>query len=160
MLKNPLETNPDREQRVRECAYHLWEVDGKPHGRDVEYWERARELVAIEERKAAGKLPDPPEPHATGAEVAATPAQTTELTTDPKTGDARTADPRTGDPRTEDPKTAQRAPAMKAAVQAAAAGTAQPVPPMRAAQQPPAVESAQPAPPAKRAPRRRPKKPT
>ena len=59
MLNNPLQDNPGREQRVRERAYHLWEADGKPHGRDVEYWQRARELVAIEENGDAGRLPNP-----------------------------------------------------------------------------------------------------
>lgn len=49
MARNALETDPAREQRVRERAYHLWESDGKPHGRDIEYWERARELIAHEE---------------------------------------------------------------------------------------------------------------
>src|SRR3978361_1410362 len=56
---NPLAIDPDREQRVRERAYHLWEVDGKPHGRDVEYWERARELVGMEESAGSGLLPNP-----------------------------------------------------------------------------------------------------
>ncbi len=56
---NPLETDPDREHRVRERAYHLWEADGKPHGRDVEYWERARELVGMEDSAGAGLLPNP-----------------------------------------------------------------------------------------------------
>ena len=59
MLNNPLHDNPAREQRVRERAYHLWEADGKPHGRDVEYWQRARELVALEENAEAGRLPNP-----------------------------------------------------------------------------------------------------
>ncbi|HTW71502.1 MAG TPA: DUF2934 domain-containing protein [Acetobacteraceae bacterium] len=59
MLNNPLHENPEREQRVRERAYHLWEADGKPHGRDVEYWQRARELVALEENAGAGRLPNP-----------------------------------------------------------------------------------------------------
>jgi hypothetical protein len=44
---------------VRERAYHLWEADGKPHGRDLEYWERARELIGIEESAGAGLLPNP-----------------------------------------------------------------------------------------------------
>lgn len=56
---NPLVSDAEREQRVRERAYHLWEADGKPHGRDVEFWERARELVAIEESAGAGQLPNP-----------------------------------------------------------------------------------------------------
>jgi hypothetical protein len=59
MLNNPSHDNPAREQRVRERAYHLWEADGKPHGRDVEYWQRARELVALEENAEAGRLPNP-----------------------------------------------------------------------------------------------------
>jgi hypothetical protein len=56
---NPLAVDPEREQRVRERAYHLWEYDGKPHGRDVEYWERARELVGMEESAGSGLLPNP-----------------------------------------------------------------------------------------------------
>jgi Protein of unknown function (DUF2934) len=60
-VDNPLQTNPAREQRVRELAYHLWEADGKPYGRDVEYWERAREQIAQEERagSAPSSAPDP-----------------------------------------------------------------------------------------------------
>lgn len=59
MPKNPLEIDPGREQRVRERAYHLWEADGKPHGRDTEFWERARELIGMEESAGAGQLPNP-----------------------------------------------------------------------------------------------------
>ena len=58
-IQNPLATDPKREHRIRERAYHLWESEGKPHGRDVEYWERARELVGIEESAGAGQLPNP-----------------------------------------------------------------------------------------------------
>jgi Protein of unknown function (DUF2934) len=57
--RNPLAINPEREHRVRERAYLLWEADGKPHGRDVEYWERARQLVAMEESAGSGLLPNP-----------------------------------------------------------------------------------------------------
>jgi DUF2934 family protein len=38
----------DDEARIRERAYHLWEADGRPHGREREFWERAEELVGIE----------------------------------------------------------------------------------------------------------------
>jgi hypothetical protein len=63
MARNPLETDPAREQRVRECAYHLWEADGKPHGRDIEYWERARELISRQDTaKADAAAPRPPAP--------------------------------------------------------------------------------------------------
>lgn len=74
MARNPLTTDPAREQRVRERAYHLWEADGKPHGRDVEFWERARVLVAMEESAGSGLLPNPQttpdSPRVTGIEEA------------------------------------------------------------------------------------------
>ncbi|MGE0224230.1 MAG: DUF2934 domain-containing protein [Acetobacteraceae bacterium] len=59
MAGNPLENDPSREQRIRERAYQLWEDEGKPHGRDVEYWERARELVGMEDSAGAALLPNP-----------------------------------------------------------------------------------------------------
>ena len=49
----------EHEQRVRERAYRLWEENGCPHGRDVELWEQAEDLVAIEENPGAGLLPNP-----------------------------------------------------------------------------------------------------
>lgn len=57
MSDNPLEMTPEREHRIRERAYQLWQADGEPHGRDVEYWERARELVGMEQ--PAAQLPNP-----------------------------------------------------------------------------------------------------
>ncbi|HEY4173219.1 MAG TPA: DUF2934 domain-containing protein [Rhodopila sp.] len=72
--RNPLAIDPEREQRIRERAYHLWETEGKPHGRDVEYWERARELVGMEESAGSGLLPNPQttprSPRETGVEEA------------------------------------------------------------------------------------------
>lgn len=59
MPSNPLDPGPDTEHRIRERAYHLWEADGCPHGRDGEYWERARELQAIADSAGAGTLPNP-----------------------------------------------------------------------------------------------------
>jgi len=54
---NPLEFDPHREHSIRVRAYYLWEADGKPHGHDVEYWERARELVGMEESAGSGQMP-------------------------------------------------------------------------------------------------------
>ncbi|WP_158930768.1 DUF2934 domain-containing protein [Acidisphaera sp. S103] len=72
--RNPLAIDPKREHRIRERAYHLWEADGKPHGHDVEYWERARELVGMEESAGSGLLPNPEtepySPRETGIEEA------------------------------------------------------------------------------------------
>lgn len=60
MTSNPLDTHdPERQQRIRETAYRLWEEDGRPHGRELEFWERARELVGMEESRGAGLLPNP-----------------------------------------------------------------------------------------------------
>ena len=59
MSQNPLENDPDREQRIRERAYHLWEADGSPEGGDLEYWERARALVGMSESSDAGQKPVP-----------------------------------------------------------------------------------------------------
>jgi len=39
----------DREQRIRERAHSLWEMDGCPHGRDQEYWHRAERMIGEED---------------------------------------------------------------------------------------------------------------
>ncbi len=60
MSDNPLDDSDEtRQQRIRERAYHLWEADGRPHGRELEYWERARELVGMEAHPHFGDLPNP-----------------------------------------------------------------------------------------------------
>lgn len=56
MSDNPLEMTPERAQRIRERAYHLWQSEGEPEGRDLDYWERARELVGMEESAGAGQI--------------------------------------------------------------------------------------------------------
>ncbi len=64
MSDNPLEDDPDRDQRIRERAYYLWEADGCPEGSDLEYWERARALVGMSESVGAAQVPvpDPDDP--------------------------------------------------------------------------------------------------
>ncbi len=60
MTTNPLDDSDEtRLQRIRERAYHLWEQEGRPDGRDADYWERARELVGMEESAGSGLLPNP-----------------------------------------------------------------------------------------------------
>jgi hypothetical protein len=51
--------DPEREERIRVRAYLLWEADGRPHGRDIEHWERACELTGTAEN-AGGLQADPP----------------------------------------------------------------------------------------------------
>jgi len=44
------------EHAIRERAYYLWEQDGRPHGRDLEYWSRAAaEATAKPKRARAAK---------------------------------------------------------------------------------------------------------
>jgi hypothetical protein len=58
MSNNPLdETDEAHLHRVRERAYHLWEAEGRPHGREAEFWERASELVGMEESGKTGQIP-------------------------------------------------------------------------------------------------------
>jgi hypothetical protein len=42
--------DPEFEQSVREMAYHLWENDGRPGGREQDYWFKALGQK-LEERK-------------------------------------------------------------------------------------------------------------
>ena len=60
-------TDPD-EERIRRKAYELWLAEGKPEGRDLDHWELARELVAIEDSQKTTLHPPPKE-----GEVAAEP---------------------------------------------------------------------------------------
>ncbi len=39
------------DERVRVRAYHLWEQDGRPHGKNDEYWSRALAEIQAEERE-------------------------------------------------------------------------------------------------------------
>jgi hypothetical protein len=43
------DTKQEQEQRIRECAYFLWEQDGCPDGFADQYWERACEIEAARE---------------------------------------------------------------------------------------------------------------
>ena len=47
--------NKDKEQRIREEAYHIWVAEGRPHGRQEEHWRKARALVSKD--TASPKLP-------------------------------------------------------------------------------------------------------
>jgi hypothetical protein len=59
MSDNPFDDSPTHKARIRERAYHLWDQDGRPHGRAEEFWERARELIGMEDSAGAGLLPNP-----------------------------------------------------------------------------------------------------
>lgn len=44
------------EQKIRDHAYALWEKEGRPSGRDQEFWERARLML---EAKATPEVATP-----------------------------------------------------------------------------------------------------
>ena len=66
--ENPLDPSPEFEARVRERAYHLWQNEGEPVGREADYWERARELEAL--RMPVGLEANPQVAHPDGPPVA------------------------------------------------------------------------------------------
>jgi hypothetical protein len=37
---------PDTTEQIRELAYHLWDLCGRPHGADIEHWLEARRILA------------------------------------------------------------------------------------------------------------------
>ena len=41
----------DLEERIRRRAYHLWEEEGCPEGRELVHWDMAAALVAIEDNQ-------------------------------------------------------------------------------------------------------------
>ena len=53
----------DRNRRIRERAYRLWQDEGGPEGRADVHWDQATELVAIEENHglAMERVPSPNE---------------------------------------------------------------------------------------------------
>jgi hypothetical protein len=57
--------NPRFEQAVRDTAYFLWENDGRPAGREQEYWFRALEQC-LRERKYDDDLRREPPPNGAG----------------------------------------------------------------------------------------------
>ena len=51
------------EERIRRKAYELWEEEGRPAGREMDHWDKARILVAIEDDRTSlvPVTPDRPE---------------------------------------------------------------------------------------------------
>jgi hypothetical protein len=47
------ETTDAHEHRIRECASYLWEAEGRPAGRDNEFWHRASEQIIQDSIPAA-----------------------------------------------------------------------------------------------------------
>ncbi|HLI12554.1 MAG TPA: DUF2934 domain-containing protein [Alphaproteobacteria bacterium] len=48
-----MNTVENKEEKIRERAYQIWEREGRPHGRDGLHWQKAEEEIASEERRAS-----------------------------------------------------------------------------------------------------------
>jgi hypothetical protein len=59
----------DFDERVRQRAHRLWVEEGCPEGRSEVHWEKARELVAIEENQKLATKPVPRGDNAAGEPV-------------------------------------------------------------------------------------------
>jgi hypothetical protein len=53
-------------QRIRARAFRLWEEAGRPEGREMDHWDKARTLVAIEDDRTS-LIPVAPAPAEEGA---------------------------------------------------------------------------------------------
>ncbi len=45
--------NSDRQRRIEQRAYALWEAEGQPYGRDEEHWHRAAREIDAEATTSA-----------------------------------------------------------------------------------------------------------
>lgn len=62
LLTKESEMESEREQAIRERAYALWEVNGRPKGKDLEFWARAETEIVGEPHAGvtdAGKIIGP-----------------------------------------------------------------------------------------------------
>jgi hypothetical protein len=50
----------DLDQLIRERAYHIWEREGRPHGREAAHWRQAAGEIEAEERALAAQKPTSP----------------------------------------------------------------------------------------------------
>ena len=52
------------EDRIAAKAHELWEAEGRPHGRDQDHWDQAKEIIALHDSAGDARLP-----RMTGAET-------------------------------------------------------------------------------------------
>ncbi len=48
----------DKEARIRQRAYEIWQREGRPHGRDAEHWQQAEAEIMAEAAVAADRDSD------------------------------------------------------------------------------------------------------
>jgi hypothetical protein len=52
-MKSAVET---LEERIRQCAYHIWEAHGRPLGRDEEFWTQACEMITTDDGRTSSTV--------------------------------------------------------------------------------------------------------
>ena len=57
MARKPKHDHVHDHDRIAAKAHELWEADGRPHGRDQDHWDQAREMIAVEDSQADTLLP-------------------------------------------------------------------------------------------------------
>ena len=57
MARKPKHDHVPDHDRIAVKAHELWEADGRPHGRDQEHWDQAREMIAVEDSQRDTLLP-------------------------------------------------------------------------------------------------------
>lgn len=45
------------QDRIAAKAHELWEAEGRPHGRDQDHWDQAKEIVALHDSAGTALLP-------------------------------------------------------------------------------------------------------
>jgi hypothetical protein len=51
--KNRVAPSEEIEEKIRERAYAIWEQEGRPDGKHLEHWSRAKRMIAAAELHAA-----------------------------------------------------------------------------------------------------------
>lgn len=68
----------DRDGRVRERAYALWEQEGRPEGRDLDHWHQACQEIDPGDDQETGSLPPPSSPQRASQDSASGPKRSPE----------------------------------------------------------------------------------
>jgi hypothetical protein len=45
------------QDRISKKAHELWEAEGRPHGRDQDHWDQAKEIIALQDSAGDALLP-------------------------------------------------------------------------------------------------------
>jgi DUF2934 family protein len=56
-----MRTMSDRERQVRECAYYLWQAEGRPDGRAQVHWQMAEIAITLFNYLSAAPTKEPAE---------------------------------------------------------------------------------------------------